>query len=76
MPAKTIVIRRGMEKKELDALISKVFAGTIYETAGDLEVFTKIWNEAQDKLQAKWKAESEALGDKHTSYTISLKNAK
>jgi len=55
--SKKIVLTRDMTDEERSALIKKTFAGTIYEHAGDLAKFTKIWNEAQDRLQAKWKAE-------------------
>jgi hypothetical protein len=70
--SKKITLSREMSDEERRTLIKKTFAGTIYETAGDLKVFTKSWNDAQDKLQAKWKAESESLGEKHDSYKITL----
>jgi len=47
-----------MTDEERILRIKKTFAGTIYENAGDLKVFTKIWNEYQDRLQEKWKAEA------------------
>jgi hypothetical protein len=70
--SKKITLSREMSDEERSALIKKTFARTIYETAGDLKVFTKIWNDAQDKLQAKWKADCEGLGEKHDSYKINL----
>jgi hypothetical protein len=76
MPSKKFVIPRNMEKVDLDVLISKILAGTIYETAGDLKVFTKIWNDAQDKLQAKWEAEAHAEEREYENYKIDIKSCK
>ena len=70
--SKKIVLSRDMTNEERSALIKKTFAGTIYEDAGDLAKFTKIWNEAQDSLQAKWKADCEGLEEEYESYKINV----
>ena len=57
-----------MTNEERILRIKKTFAGTIYETAGDLKVFTKIWNEYQDRLQEKWKAEAYAERPDYEDY--------
>ena len=66
--SKIITISRGMTDEERCLRIKKTFAGTIYETAGDLKVFTKIWNEYQDRLQEKWKAEAYADYEEYDDY--------
>ena len=57
-----------MTDEERILRIKKTFAGTIYENAGDLKVFTKIWNEYQDRLQEKWKAEAYADYEVYDDY--------
>ena len=70
--SKKITLSREMSDEERRTLIKKTFAGTIYESAGDLKVFTKAWNDAQDKLQAKWKADCERLGEEYETYKINV----
>ena len=70
--SKKVTLSRNTSDEERTALIKKTFAGTIYETAGDLKIFTKIWNDAQDRLQAKWKAECEGLGEDYETYKINV----
>ena len=70
--SKKITLSREMSDEERRTLIKKTFAGTISETASDLKVFTKVWNDAQDKLQGKWKADCEALGEEYETYKINV----